>query len=82
MLYSSHGDGIAVWKIAADGSLEALDRVETVPVNKLSVTADGTSLLALSGDGMYRMKIYPATYMLTEPARVAAVSKPASMVML
>ena len=45
MLYSSHGDGMDVWKIAADGSLEALAGVEGVQVNGLYVTADGKSLL-------------------------------------
>jgi 6-phosphogluconolactonase (cycloisomerase 2 family) len=82
MLYSSHGDGMDVWKIAANGSLEALTGVGGVQVNGLYVTADGKNLLALSGDGVLRMKINPATHLPSAPAKVATVSKPVSIAIL
>jgi 6-phosphogluconolactonase (cycloisomerase 2 family) len=82
MLYSSHGDGIQAWKIAANGSLEALPGVEGVQANRLHVTADGKSLLALSSDAVLRMKIDAATRVLAAPFQVAALSKPVSIAIL
>jgi len=71
-----------VWKIAANGSLEALTGVGGVQVNGLYITADGKSLLALSGDEVLRMKINPATHLPSAPAKVATVSKPVSIAIL
>jgi 6-phosphogluconolactonase (cycloisomerase 2 family) len=82
VLYSSHGDGMDVWKIAANGSLDALTGVEGVQVNRLYVTADGKSLLALSDDGVLRMKIHPATHLPAAPAKVADLSKAVSIAIL
>jgi 6-phosphogluconolactonase len=82
MLYSSHGDGLQAWKIAANGSLEALPGVEGVRVNTLHVTADGKSLLALSSDAVLRMKIDAATRVLAAPVQVAALSRPVSIAIL
>jgi 6-phosphogluconolactonase (cycloisomerase 2 family) len=82
MLYSSHGDGMQAWKIAANGSLEALPGVEGVQVNVLHVTTDGKSLLALSSDAVLRMKIDAATHVLAAPVKVASLSKPASIAIL
>lgn len=76
MLYSSHGDGVQVWKIAVNGSLEAAPGVEGVQPNRLHATADGRSLLALSKDAVLGMKIDAATRALATPVKVAAVSKP------
>jgi 6-phosphogluconolactonase len=81
-LYSSHGDGVQVWKIAANGYLEALPGVEGVQANTLRVTADGKSLLALSSDAVLRMKINSATRVLAAPVQAAAFSKPVSIAML
>jgi len=82
MLYSSHGDGVQAWKIAPNGFLEALSRVEGVQANTLHVTADGKSLLALSSDAVLRMKIDAATRVLAAPVRVASLSKPVSIAIL
>jgi 6-phosphogluconolactonase len=79
MLYSSHGDGLDVWKIAANGSLEASAGMRGVQINKLYVTADGKSLLALSGNGVLRMKIDLATHLPAAPVKVATLSKPVSI---
>jgi hypothetical protein len=82
MLYSSHGDGIQVWKIAANGSLNALPGVEGVYPNVLRVTADGKSLWALSSDSVLRMKINPATRTLATPVKIASLCKPVSIAVL
>jgi 6-phosphogluconolactonase len=82
MLYSSHGDGVQVWKIAVDGSLEAVPGVEGVRANRLHVTADGRSLLALSNDAVLGMKIDAATRALAAPVEVATVSEPVGIAIL
>jgi 6-phosphogluconolactonase len=82
MLYSSHGDGIQAWRIAAKGSLEPLPGVESVRAKRLHVTADGKSLLALTGVAVLRMKIDAATRGLAAPVTVASLSKPVSIAML
>lgn len=82
MLYSSHGDGMDVWKIAANGSLDASAGMRGVQINRLYLTADGRSLLALSGDGVLRMEIDSATHLPAAPVKVATVSKPVSIAIL
>jgi 6-phosphogluconolactonase len=82
MLYSSHGDGIQVWKIAANGSLNALPGVGGVHPNILRVAADGHSLWALSSDAVLRMKINAATRMLAKPVKIASLCKPVSIAVL
>jgi 6-phosphogluconolactonase len=81
-LYSSHGDGVSVWKIDANGYLKDLPGVEGVPTNKLYVLPDGNCLLALSNDAVLRMKIDTATGKLATPVKVASLSKPASIATL
>jgi hypothetical protein len=66
------------WKIDGDGGLEALGGVG-VRANKLKVMPDGGSLLALSSDGVLRMKIDAMTRMLGDPVRVALLPKPLSV---
>jgi 6-phosphogluconolactonase len=82
VLYSSHGGGVHAWKIATNGSLEALRGVEGVQANRLHLTADGRSLLALSSDAMLRMKINASTFLLATPVKVASISKPLSIAIL
>ena len=79
VLYSSHGDAVQSWKIDGDGGLKALGGVEGVQANKLQVMPDGGSLLALSSDGVLRMKIDAMTRMLGDPVRVAPLAKPLSV---
>lgn len=79
MLYSSHGDGLRMWKIAADGGLEPLPGIEGVRVNKLHVTSDGMSLLALSSGAVLRMKIDAAARLLATPVELASLSRPVSI---
>jgi 6-phosphogluconolactonase len=79
MLYSSHGDGIRAWKISPSSSLEARSGTKDIRANKLHVTADGNSLLALSRDAVVRMNIDKATRELAAPLQVASVSKPLSI---
>jgi 6-phosphogluconolactonase len=79
VLYSSHGDAVQSWKIDGDGGLKALGGVEGVQANKLQVMPDGGSLLALSSDGVLRMKIDAMTRMLGDPVRVALLPKPLSV---
>jgi 6-phosphogluconolactonase len=80
LLYSAHRDGMRAWKIATDSSLDALPRVEGVQATKLHVTADGTSLLALSSDAVLKMKIDASAHQLAAPVEVAALSNPTSIV--
>ncbi|HMH08852.1 MAG TPA: beta-propeller fold lactonase family protein [Terriglobales bacterium] len=79
MLYSSHGDGIQAWKIAANSALEGSPGVEGVCANKLHVTADGKSLLALSSDAVLQMNIDRATHVLAAPVNLVSLSKPLSI---
>jgi 6-phosphogluconolactonase len=81
-LYSSHGNGIQAWKIVANGSLEALPGVDGVQANRLHVTVDGKSLLALTGVAVLRMNIDAATRVLAAPVTVASLSKPVSIAIL
>jgi 6-phosphogluconolactonase len=81
-LYSSHGDGVQAWKIAANGSLATLPGVEGVQANTLHVTADGKSLLALGSDVVLRMRIDSGARVLAIPVQVAALSKPVSIAIL
>jgi 6-phosphogluconolactonase len=78
VLYSSHGDAVQSWKIDGDGGLEALGGVG-VRANKLKVMPDGGSLLALSSDGVLRMKIDRVTRVLGDPVRVAPLANPLSV---
>jgi 6-phosphogluconolactonase (cycloisomerase 2 family) len=82
ILYSSHGDGIQAWQIAADGSLEALPGVRGVKANRLHVTADGESLLVLTSGAVLRMKIDAANRALAAPVKVAILSNPLSIAIL
>jgi 6-phosphogluconolactonase len=82
MLFSSHGNGMRAWKIAASGSLAALPGGEGVQANMLHVTADGKSLLALSSDAVLRMKIDAVTRVLAAPVKVASLSQPVSIATL
>jgi hypothetical protein len=82
VLYSTHGDGIQAWKIATNGSLEALPGVERLQVNILHATADGEGLLALSRDAVLRMKIDAATRLLVAPVNIVSLSKPLSIAIL
>ena len=68
-----------MWKIAADGGLEPLPGIEGVRVNKLHVTSDGMSLLALSSDAVLRMKIDAAARLLATPVELASLSRPVSI---
>jgi 6-phosphogluconolactonase len=79
VLYSSHGDAVQSWKIDGEGRLDALGETDGVQANKLMVTPDGGSLLALNGDGVLRMKIDKVTRMLVDPVRVASLAKPLSV---
>jgi 6-phosphogluconolactonase len=79
VLYSSHGDAVQSWKIDGEGRLDALGETDAVQANKLMVTPDGGSLLALNGDGVLRMKIDKVTRMLVDPVRVASLAKPLSV---
>ena len=82
MLYSSHGDGVQVWKIRADGGLETVPGVEGIQAVRLHVMADGNSLLALSSDAVLRMKIDASTLALAAPVLVASLSRPVSIAIL
>jgi hypothetical protein len=79
MLYSSHGSGLQTWKIAANGALEPLPGTEGMRANKLHVTPDGASLLALTSDGVLSMKIDAVTRVPAAPVKVASLSKPLSI---
>jgi 6-phosphogluconolactonase len=82
MLYSSHGDGVQVWKIPANGALEGVPGVEVIQAVRLHVMADGESLLALSSDAVLSMKIDGATRVLAAPVLVASLSRPVSIAIL
>jgi len=81
-LYSSHGDGIRVWRIPANGSLNALPGVDGVRPNTLQVTSEGKCLLALCSDALLRMKINAGSQLLAAPVKVASLSKPMSIAVL
>jgi 6-phosphogluconolactonase (cycloisomerase 2 family) len=81
-LYSSHGDGIRVWRIPANGSLNALPGVDGIRPNTLQVTSDGKCLLALCSDALLRMKINAGSQLLAAPVKVASLSKPMSIAVL
>jgi 6-phosphogluconolactonase len=82
VLYSSHGDRTEAWKINANGSLEAFVRVEGAGANRLHITEDGKSLLALSSDAVLRMKIDSAGRLLSAPVKVAGLPRPISIAVL
>ena len=46
-LYTSHGHGVRVWKIAPDGGMEALPGVEGINVSRLHVMPDGEKFIGL-----------------------------------
>jgi 6-phosphogluconolactonase len=79
-LYAAHGDGVRVWKIAADGGVEELSGLEGIQVSKLHVMPDGRSLLALSHDAVLSMKIDGRV--LAGPVKRASVSKPVSIAVM
>ena len=81
MLFSSHKDALLAWKVQANG-LEPLSALEGVHANRLHVTADGGTLLALSSDAVLSMKINAATGSLATPVKVALLSKPLSLALL
>ena len=74
VLYSSHGRELQTWKIAGNGGLLPLQGMEGVKANKLHLTGDGESLLALSSDAVLRMKIDAATHLPSAPAKVVSLS--------
>ena len=78
ILFSSHGDGLVVWKIQANG-LEPLPALEGVHATKLHVTADGSTLLVLSNDAILSLKIGAATRLLATPVKVASLPGPISI---
>jgi 6-phosphogluconolactonase len=78
-LYTAHGDGVQVWKIAADGGLEALPGVAGIQASRLHVMPDGKSLLALTSDAVMAMEIDESGRVLTGSVKRAAVSKPVSI---
>jgi 6-phosphogluconolactonase len=82
MLYTSHGDGIQSWMIAANGALVALPGIAGVQANMLYAAADGKSLLALSRDAVLRMKIDKTIRVLAAPVKVASLSRPICIAML
>ena len=82
ILYTAHGDGMRVWKIAADGGMEALPRVEDIHVNRLHVMPDGKSLLALSSDAVMAMELDESGRVLAGAVKRAAVSKPVSIAVI
>jgi 6-phosphogluconolactonase len=82
MLYSSLGDGVEVWKIAAGGGLEAMPGVAGIQVVRLHVMADGKSLLALSSNAVLSLKFDAATLGLAAPVLVASLSRPVSVATL
>ena len=81
-LYTAHGDGVRVWKIAADGRMEALPGVEGIQVSRLHVMPDGKSLLALSHDAVLGMKINESGRVLAGPANLASLSRPVSIAVI
>ncbi len=82
VLYSSHGDGIQAWKIAADGELQSWPGVKGVSARKLHAPSDGKSLLAVCGDAVLRMKIDAVTRALGVPIKVASLRTPLSIATL
>jgi 6-phosphogluconolactonase (cycloisomerase 2 family) len=79
MLFSSHGDDLLAWKIQANGGLAPLPGPEEVHATKLHVTADGGTLLALSSDAVWSLKINARAGLLATPVKVASLSKPLSL---
>jgi 6-phosphogluconolactonase len=79
VLYSSHGHELQTWKIADNGGLEPLPGVEGIQANKLHLTADGESLLALSSDAVLSMKIDASTRIPAAPVKVASLFNPLSI---
>ena len=82
MLYSSNGNGVQAWAIAANGGLERLPGIEGVRASKLHATANGDTLLALDSDAVVSMKINAASRMLARPVKVASVSNPLTLAIL
>ena len=81
-LYTAHGHGVRVWKIAADGGVEALPGLEGVQVSRLHVMPDGNSLLALSHDAVLGMKIDESGRVLAGPVKRASLSGPVSIAVI
>ncbi len=81
-LYTAQEDGVRVWKIGADGGLEALPGVEGIQVSRLHVMPDGRSLLALSHDAVLSMKIDEVGRVLAGPVQLASVSRPVSIAVI
>ena len=79
VLYSSHGDAMQTWKIAANGSLESLPGIKEVHTGRLHVTAEGDTLLALCSDAILSLKINATNRMLGAPVKVASLSAPISI---
>ena len=79
MLYSSHGAGLRSWKIAADGSLKLLPGIECLRASTLHITPDGMSLLALTSDAVFRIRIDALTHLPATPVKVASLSNPISI---
>jgi 6-phosphogluconolactonase len=82
ILYSAHGDGMRVWKIAADGGMEALPGVEGIQASRLHVMPDGKSLLALSSDAVMAMELDESGRVLGGAVKRASVSKPVSIAVI
>jgi 6-phosphogluconolactonase (cycloisomerase 2 family) len=81
-LYAAHRHGVRVWKIAADGGVEALPGVEGIHVSSLHVMPGGRSLLALSHDAVLGMKIDESGHVLAGPVNLASVSNPVSIAVI
>jgi 6-phosphogluconolactonase len=82
ILYSAHGDRVRVWKIAANGGMEALPGVEGIQVSRLRMMPYGRSLLALSHDAVLGMKIDESGRLLGGPVRLASVANPVSIAVI
>jgi 6-phosphogluconolactonase len=81
-LYTANGNDVRVWKVAADGGMEALPGVEDIQISKLHVTSDGRSLLALSHDAVLSTKIEESGHALAGPVKRASVSGPVSIMVM
>ncbi|HET6220017.1 MAG TPA: beta-propeller fold lactonase family protein [Acidobacteriaceae bacterium] len=79
MLFSAHGNALLAWKLQANGGLAPLPGLEKVHATRLHVTGDGGTLLALSSDAVWSMKINAAAGLLATPVKVASLSKSLSL---
>jgi 6-phosphogluconolactonase len=78
-LYISHGDELQGWQIRADGMLR-LSSKTGFKTHALRITPDGTSLLALTQDAVFRIRTDDAVLLPAE--RVASLVTPISIAVL